>query len=51
MLEVKHLTKIYGGKRAVDDVSFTVERGGILAISRPPRERYPLSGLTFWQTP
>jgi ABC-type glutathione transport system ATPase component len=35
MLEVKHLTKIYGGKRAVDDVSFTVERGGILGFLGP----------------
>ncbi len=35
MLEVKHLTKTYGGKRAVDDVSFTVERGQILGFLGP----------------
>lgn len=35
MLEVKHLTKSYGNKRVVDDVSFTVERGQILGFLGP----------------
>ncbi len=28
MIEVKHLTKQYGDKLAVNDISFTVEDGG-----------------------
>ena len=35
MLEVKHLTKSFGNMRAVDDVSFTVERGQILGFLGP----------------
>ena len=30
MIEVKHLTKQYGDKLAVNDISFTVEDGEIL---------------------
>ncbi|MDD2955744.1 MAG: ATP-binding cassette domain-containing protein [Oscillospiraceae bacterium] len=35
MLEVKNLTKQYGYKRAVDDISFTVNRGEILGFLGP----------------
>lgn len=35
MLEVKSLTKTYGEKRAVDDISFTVNRGEILGFLGP----------------
>ena len=32
MIEIKHVTKKYGNKKAVDDVSFTVEDGNIFAF-------------------
>jgi len=35
MIEVKGLVKTYGGKRAVDGVSFTVRRGDILGFLGP----------------
>ncbi|HTI42461.1 MAG TPA: ABC transporter ATP-binding protein [Vicinamibacterales bacterium] len=35
MIEVQHLTKRYGSVTAVDDVSFTVERGEILGFLGP----------------
>jgi ABC-2 type transport system ATP-binding protein len=35
MIEVKHLTKRFGLKTAVDDVSFTVEKGEILGFLGP----------------
>jgi ABC-2 type transport system ATP-binding protein len=34
-VEVKNLTKIFGAQRAVDDVTFTVERGQILGFLGP----------------
>ena len=33
MIEIKHVTKRYGDKKAVDDVSFKVEDGDIFAFS------------------
>ena len=35
MIEVDHLTKTFGKGRAVDDISFTVERGEILGFLGP----------------
>ena len=35
MLEVKNLVKRYGNKYAVNDISFTVERGEILGFLGP----------------
>ncbi len=35
VIEVEHLHKRYGDKVAVDDVSFTVERGEIFGILDP----------------
>jgi ABC-2 type transport system ATP-binding protein len=35
MIEVKGLVKVYGTKRAVDGVSFTVKRGEILGFLGP----------------
>lgn len=35
MIEVKNLTKHYGDKKAVDDISFTVEEGKILGFLGP----------------
>ena len=35
MIEVKHLTKHYGDKVAVNDISFTVEDGEILGLLGP----------------
>ncbi len=35
MIEVKHLTKFYGDKAAVKDISFTVEDGEILGLLGP----------------
>ncbi len=35
MIEVKHLTKYYGEKLAVDDISFTVNRGEVLGFLGP----------------
>ena len=32
MIEVSHLTKRYGGRCAVDDISFTVPDGGIYGL-------------------
>jgi spermidine/putrescine ABC transporter ATP-binding subunit len=34
-LEVRHLTKAFGGTRVVDDVSFAVEGGGFLTLLGP----------------
>ena len=42
MIEVKNLTKKYGDKLAVNNISFKVEKGEILgsrAIFRPLRDR------------
>ncbi len=35
MLEVKHLTKTFGGLRAVTDLSFIVEKGSIIGLIGP----------------
>lgn len=35
MIEVQHLTKFFGSKRAVDDISFTLEKGEILGFLGP----------------
>jgi ABC-2 type transport system ATP-binding protein len=35
MLEVAGITKVYGGRRAVDDLTFSVERGEILGFLGP----------------
>ena len=35
MIRIEHLTKTFGAKRAVDDVSFTVERGEVLGFLGP----------------
>ena len=35
MIKVANLSKIFGTKRAVDDVSFTVERGEVLGFLGP----------------
>jgi len=35
MIEVKHLTKFYGEKLAVDDISFSVDRGEVLGFLGP----------------
>ncbi len=35
MIEVEHLTKAYNGRKAVDDISFRVEKGEILGFLGP----------------
>ena len=35
MIKVQNLTKVFGPKRAVDDISFTVERGEVLGFLGP----------------
>jgi len=35
MIRIEHLSKTFGAKRAVDDVSFTVERGEVLGFLGP----------------
>ena len=35
MIKVEHLVKTFGAKRAVNDVSFAVERGGVLGFLGP----------------
>ena len=35
MIEVKHLTKIYGDHAAVDDLSFTIQPGKIYGLLGP----------------
>ena len=35
MIEVKNLSKIYGSKRAVDDISFTVDAGEVVGLLGP----------------
>jgi ABC-2 type transport system ATP-binding protein len=35
MIEVERLTKVYGSTRAIDEVSFTVERGQVLGFLGP----------------
>ena len=32
MIQVEHLTKLYGAKTAIADVSFSVEKGEVLAF-------------------
>lgn len=35
MIEISHLTKVYGKKKAVDDISFTVNKGEVLGFLGP----------------
>ena len=35
MIEVDHLSKVYGGRKAVDDISFKVDKGEILGFLGP----------------
>src|SRR6185312_14086874 len=35
MIKVQNLAKLFGAKRAVDDISFTVERGEVLGFLGP----------------
>ena len=35
MIKVQNLAKVFGTKRAVDDVSFSVERGEVLGFLGP----------------
>ena len=35
MIEVKNLTKRYGGVKAVDDISFTAESGEVVGLLGP----------------
>ena len=35
MIEVKNITKIYDGQRALDNVSFTVEKGEVVGLLGP----------------
>ncbi len=35
MIEVEHLTKVYSGRKAIDDISFKVEKGEILGFLGP----------------
>lgn len=35
MIEVDHLTKVYSGRKAVDEISFTVQKGEILGFLGP----------------
>ncbi len=35
MIEVDHLTKVYNGRKAVDEISFTVQKGEILGFLGP----------------
>lgn len=35
MIEVRNVSKVYGSKRVVDDVSFTLPRGGIVSLIGP----------------
>src|SRR5437773_8288311 len=35
MIQVEHLTKLYGSKTAIADVSFSVEKGEVLAFLGP----------------
>ena len=42
MIEVKHLTKRYGKHLAVDDLSFTVEKGQIYGFLGPNGAESPL---------
>ena len=34
-IEAQHLSKVYGPKRALDDVSFTVAEGDVVGFLRP----------------
>ena len=35
MIEVEHVSKVYGERRAVDDITFKVEKGGVLGFLGP----------------
>ena len=35
MIKIENLVKAFGAKRAVDDISFTVERGEVLGFLGP----------------
>ena len=39
MVEAQDLTKVYGGKAAVDRLSFTVEPGRVTGVPRAERAR------------
>ena len=38
MIQVEHLTKLYGSKTAIADVSFSLEKGEVLAFLGPNGE-------------
>ena len=42
LMEVKNLTKRFGGLAAVNEVSFSVEEGEILSVIGPSLTTYPL---------
>jgi ABC-2 type transport system ATP-binding protein len=35
MIQVQHITKIYDSQRALDDVSFTVQKGEVVGLLGP----------------
>lgn len=47
MLEIRHLTKQYGEKTAVDDLTLTIRPGEIFGFIGPNGLRYKLKKLSF----
>lgn len=39
MLKIDHFSKSYGDKKAVDDLTLHIQRGGNLWLHRPQRRR------------
>lgn len=39
MIEISGLSKTYGGKQALDDVSFRAEQGKVTALIGPAQEK------------
>ena len=48
LVDVTHLSKMYGEKTAVADISFTVQPGEILAFLGPNGAGRPPPSKSFW---
>ena len=51
MIEISGLSKTYGGKQALDDVSFRAEQGKVTAVRTVPESRRCCTSCSGWSLP